>query len=102
MGKFISISKIVFQAQKIQDKTVYIINNYFQERQEVLKSKSVSELSEIKSFSDLPVPATLQRMAKKGYYTLEHFLINIFCLSISSYSHLSINLSFKLSINLSF
>merc|ERR1719193_2380840 len=39
-----------------------------QERQEVIKSKSVSELSEIKSMSDIPIPTTLQRLAKKDHY----------------------------------
>jgi hypothetical protein len=32
------------------------------ERQEVLKNKSVSELAQIASLSDVPIPATLERM----------------------------------------
>ena len=37
------------------------------ERSETIKSKSVSELSEIKSVSDIPVPSTLTRLAKRDY-----------------------------------
>jgi hypothetical protein len=39
-----------------------------QKRQEVVKSKSVSELSEIKSMSDIPIPSTLQRLSKRDHY----------------------------------
>ena len=37
------------------------------QRSETVKSKSVSELSEIKSVSDIPVPSTLTRLAKRDY-----------------------------------
>jgi hypothetical protein len=37
------------------------------ERAEAIKAKSVNELSQINSLSDLPVPSTLLNLAKKGY-----------------------------------
>ena len=37
------------------------------ERAEAVKAKSVNELSQIHSLSDLPVPSTLLNLAKKGY-----------------------------------
>jgi len=41
------------------------------QRAETVKSKSVVELSEIKSVSDFPLPSTLQRLAKREYAPVE-------------------------------
>jgi len=41
------------------------------ERSETIKSKSVSELSEIKTMSDIPIPSTLTRLAKRDYAPVE-------------------------------
>lgn len=35
------------------------------ERQEIVRSKSVSELAKISSMSDLPIPANIQKLFKK-------------------------------------
>jgi len=41
------------------------------ERSETVKAKSVHELSEIKSLNDIPIPSTLQRLAKRDYAPVE-------------------------------
>ena len=41
------------------------------ERAETIKAKSVSELSEIKTMSDIPIPSTLTRLAKRDYAPVE-------------------------------
>jgi len=41
------------------------------QRAETVKSKSVNELSEIKSLSDIPIPSTLTRLAKRDYAPVE-------------------------------
>jgi len=42
-----------------------------QQRAETVKSKSVSELSEIRSMNDIPIPSTLTRLAKRDYAPVE-------------------------------
>jgi len=41
------------------------------QRAETIKSKSVSELSEIRSMNDIPIPSTLTRLARRDYAPVE-------------------------------
>ena len=50
---------------KIEDQEVVY------ERSETIKSKSVSELSEIRTMSDIPIPSTLTRLARRDYAPVE-------------------------------
>lgn len=61
------------------------------QRSETIKSKSVIELSEIHSVSDIPVPSTLSRLAKRDYAPVERK--KLFKLQMKSQSTQSLSVS---------
>ena len=63
------------------------------QRSETIKSKSVIELSEIHSVSDIPVPSTLSRLAKRDYAPVERK--KLFKLQMKSQSTQSLSASLQ-------